>query len=184
MTVYGTTVVAAHQAAMNFTTVVYMLPLSVSMALTILIGFEVGAKRFDDAKKYLTLSRILTLIFVGMIAVILTQFREEVAMLYTNSEEVKPLLMTFLVYAFAMQLADSINAPLQGALRGYKDVHVTFLLAVLSYWIIGLPLGWLLASYTDLHAYGYWIGLIAGIIVGAILLQLRLWQIQHKLVKR
>lgn len=180
MTVYGTTVVAAHQAAMSFTTVVYMLPLSVSMALTILIGYEVGAKRFADAKKYILLSRVLTLLFVGIIAVVLTQFRGAVADLYTNSAEVKSLLITFLVYAFAMQLSDSINAPLQGALRGYKDVHVTFLLAVLSYWVIGLPAGWLLANFTDLQAYGYWGGLIIGIFVGAVFLQSRLWQIQRK----
>ena len=184
MTVYGTTVVAAHQAAMSFSTVVYMMPLSVSMALTILIGYEAGAKRFDDAKKYIMLSRVLTLLFVGMIAVMLTQFRGEVAALYTNSAEVKPLLMTFLVYAFAMQLADSINAPLQGALRGYKDVHVTFLLAVLSYWVIGLPAGWLIANFTELQAYGYWVGLIAGIFVGAVFLQARLWQIQRKYERR
>jgi len=180
MTAYGTTVVAAHQAAMSFTTVVYMLPLSVSMTLTILIGYEVGAKRFDDAKRYIMLSRVLTLILVGTIAVVLTQFRGEVAALYTNSAEVKPLLRTFLVYAFAMQLADSINAPLQGALRGYKDVHVTFLLAVLSFWVIGLPAGWLIANFTALQAYGYWLGLIAGILVGAVLLQFRLRQIQRR----
>ena len=79
-----------------------------------------------------------------------------------------------------MQFADSINAPLQGALRGFKDVHVTFMLAVLSFWIIGLPLGWGLAKYTDMGPYGYWIGLIAGIVIGAVCLEVRLRQVQKK----
>lgn len=171
---YGTTIVAAHQAAMNFTTVVYMLPLSVSMALTILVGFEVGARRYKDAKEYITLSRVLTFVFVGSIALLLTQFKAEIAAFYTSSSEVQSVLGGFLIYAVFMQFADSINAPLQGALRGYKDVHVTFLLAVLSYWIIGLPLGYYLANYTDMGPYGYWISLIGGVIVGAVLLQIRL----------
>ncbi|SFT81194.1 multidrug resistance protein, MATE family [Selenomonas sp. GACV-9] len=178
MTAYGTVVVAAHQAAMNFTTIVYMIPLAVSMTLTILVGYEVGAKRYEDAQQYIRLSRVLTMFFVGTLALILTQFKAEIAALYTSSAEVQPILAGFLVYAVFMQLSDSINAPLQGALRGYKDVHVTFLLAVLSFWGIGLPLGWGLANYTGWGPYGYWIGLIGGILVGAVLLMMRLRKVQ------
>ena len=181
MTAYGTAVVAAHQAAMNFTTIVYMLPLAVSMTLTILVGFEVGAKRLDDARQYIKLSRYLTFGTVGFLALVLVQFRAEIAAFYTTSPEVQPVLAGFLVYAVFMQFADSINAPLQGALRGFKDVHVTLLLAILSFWLIGLPLGWGLARFTTLGAYGYWIGLIAGVLIGAVLLQLRLLKVEQKL---
>lgn len=181
MTAYGTVIVAAHQAAMNFTTIVYMIPLAVSMTLTILVGYEVGAKRYADAQQYIRLSRVLTMLFVGTLALILTQFKSEIASLYTSSAEVQPILAGFLVYAVFMQVSDSINAPLQGALRGYKDVHVTFLLAVLSFWIIGLPLGWGLANYTAWGPYGYWLGLIGGILAGAVLLVLRLRQVQARL---
>ncbi|TYZ23403.1 MATE family efflux transporter [Selenomonas ruminis] len=180
MTVYGTVVVAAHQAAMNFTTIVYMVPLAVSMTLTILVGYEVGAKRFADAEQYIRLSRVLTMVFVGVLALLLTQFKTEIAALYTSSREVQPILTGFLVYAVFMQVSDSINAPLQGALRGYKDVHVTFLLAVLSFWVIGLPGGWMLANWTAVGPYGYWIGLVAGVLVGAVCLQIRMGQVQRK----
>ncbi len=50
----------------------------------------------------------------------------------------------------------------KSALRGYKDVNVTFLMSLVSYWVIGLPLGIVLAKYTDLQAFGYWVGLIVG----------------------
>ncbi|WP_303840610.1 MATE family efflux transporter [Selenomonas ruminantium] len=180
MTAYGTAIVAAHQAAMNFTTIVYMIPLAVSMTLTILVGYEVGAKRLDDARQYIKLSRYLTFFTVGTLALLLTRLRDEIAALYTSSIEVQPLLAGFLIYAVFMQFADSINAPLQGALRGFKDVHVTFGLAVLSFWIVGLPLGWGLAKYTELGPYGYWIGLIAGVLIGAVCLEIRLRQVQKK----
>ena len=180
MTAYGTAIVAAHQAAMNFTTIVYMIPLAVSMTLTILVGYEVGAKRLDDARQYIKLSRYLTFFTVGTLALLLTRLRAEIAALYTSSIEVQPLLAGFLIYAVFMQFADSINAPLQGALRGFKDVHVTFGLAVLSFWIVGLPLGWGLAKYTELGPYGYWIGLIARVLIGAVCLEIRLRQVQKK----
>ena len=180
MTIYGTAVVAAHQAAMSFTTLIYMIPLSASMALTILVGYEIGAGRTDGAAAYIRLGRLLTFLFEGSIALLLVQFRQQIAELYTTSPEVQDLLVVFLLFAVFLQLADSIDAPLQGALRGYKDVHVTFLLAIVSYWVIGLPVGWVLASFTGLGPYGYWCGLILGIAVGAVFLSLRLHIVQRR----
>ena len=181
MTAYGTTVLAAHQAAMNFTTIVYMLPLSVSMAITILVGFEVGGGRENGARAYIRLSRVLTLVFVGAIALVLAAMRDTVAALYTTNAEVQELLRVFLLYALIMQFCDCVNAPLQGALRGYKDVTVTFWLAVLSFWGIGLPSGYVLAGWTALGPYGYWVGLNGGIIVGAVLLMIRLRIIEQRM---
>ncbi len=184
MTSYGTAVVAAHQAAMNFTTIVYMIPLSVSMALTILVGYEVGARRLRDAHQYVRLARVLSLVFVGSIALPLTQFKGQVSAIYASSQELQTIIGGFLIYAVFLQMSDCINAPLQGALRGYKDVHVTFWLAVLSNWVIGLPLGWLMANYGGLGPYGYWIGLIAGIAVGAVCLIIRLRKVEHSMRKQ
>lgn len=180
MTVYGTAVVAAHQAALNFSTVVYMIPMSISMALTILVGYELGAKRQQDAKRYSRLGRLLSFVFTAVLAAILIHCREGVADLYTSDPAVKTLLVDFLVYAVCMQVSDGIDAPLQGTLRGYKDVRVTFLLAVLSFWVIGLPSGWLLSHAGGFGPYGYWIGLIAGILTGAIFLMARLHFVERR----
>ena len=108
------------------------------------------------------------------------QFRETIAALYTSSPDVQELLVVFLVFAVFLQLTDSVDSPLQGALRGYKDVHVTFLLAIISYWVIGLPAGWAIANFTALGPYGYWCGLIIGIAFGAIFLSVRLRMVQRR----
>ncbi|MDQ0203042.1 MATE family efflux transporter [Pectinatus haikarae] len=180
MTVYGTVVIAAHQSALNFTTMVYMIPLSISMALTILVGYELGAGRPADAKKYSRLGRLLSFVFAASIAAILINFRTEISSLYTTDVHVKYLLSVFLIYAVCMQVTDGINAPLQGTLRGYKDVKITFYLAVLSYWLIGLPFGWLLAVPFAFGPYGYWLGLIAGLLSGAVLLAFRLKKVEKE----
>lgn len=179
MAMYGTHIIAAHQAALNFSTLVYMVPLSISMALTILVGFEVGARRYVDAKRYSYMGILLSVLFSGALALALMQLRAEFAALYTQEPQVYQLIQTFLVYAIALQFSDAVSAPLQGALRGYKDVRVTLLLAILSYWAIGLPIGHAIARLTQLGPYGYWIGLIAGIAGGALFLGLRLAFVQR-----
>lgn len=181
MSTYGTITIAAHQIAINFTSLLYMLPLSISMGATILVGFEVGARRFNDAREYSWLSVGSAVVFSFASACILFFMREQIAALYSSDPAVIELAIQFLVFAALFQVSDAIQAPVQGALRGYKDVNITFVMAVVSYWIIGLPVGYLLATYTGFDAFGYWIGLIAGLSAGAITLSIRLLIKQKKI---
>lgn len=178
---YGTEVISSHQIAMNFTSLLYMVPLSVSMGATILVGQEVGAKRYRDAKQYSWMAVGIAVIFSFISIAILLLFRHQIAGLYSEDAAVVALAVQFFVFAAIFQLSDAIQAPVQGALRGYKDVNVTFMMAIISYWIIGLPIGYLLASYTDFGPFGYWIGLITGLSVGAATLSIRLKIVQTKL---
>lgn len=177
---YSTETISAHQVALNFTSLLYMIPLSISLGVTILVGQEVGAKRFKDARQYGYFSIGLAILFSFVAVLILLLFREQIAGLYSTDPSIIQLSMHFLIYAAFFQLSDAIQAPVQGILRGYKDVNVTFMMAVISYWIIGLPIGYLMATFTNLGPYGYWIGLITGLTVGAITLSFRLRFIQNK----
>jgi multidrug resistance protein, MATE family len=180
MSTYGTITIAAHQIAINFTSLLYMLPLSISMGATILVGFEVGAKRFRDAKQYSWISVGAAIAFSFVSACVLFFMREQIAALYSSDPAVIELAVQFLVFAALFQLSDAIQAPVQGALRGYKDVNITFVMALISYWVIGLPVGYLLANFTGFEAFGFWIGLIAGLTAGAVTLSIRLILIQKK----
>lgn len=180
MSQFNTITIAAHQAAMNFASFLYMVPLSISMGLTIMIGHEVGAKRYKDAKIYSYLGIGLAVSLSLLCAAGLFMFSEQVAGFYTTNDTVLALAQQFLVFAVFFQLSDAIAAPIQGALRGYKDVNFTLIMAFISYWIISLPLGYILANYTSLQAFGYWIGLISGLGIGAIGLLGRLIRLQRK----
>jgi len=181
MTEFGTAIIAAHQAAINFASLIYMVPLSIGMAQTIVVGFEVGAKRYRDARQYSYLGIGIAIAVAFCFAVVLLLWKEQVAGLYTKDPTLLQLTQSFLAYAIFFQLSDAIAAPIQGVLRGYKDVKVTFWLAVMSYWMIGMPTGYILAKYSLFGPYGYWIGFIAGLAVGAIALFLRLIKLQRKL---
>lgn len=178
MSDFNTVTIAAHQAALNFASFLYMLPLSISFALTIAVGFEVGARRFKDAAQYSYIGIVTAASFAFILSGLLIAFDDQVARLYSNEPEVIKLTTSFLWYAVFFQLADAFGAPIQGALRGYKDVNVTFMLSFISYWVLGLPVGYYLANFTTLGAYGYWIGLISGLTAGAVILFLRLKYIQ------
>lgn len=177
---YTTETISAHQIALNFTSLLYMLPLSMSMGVTILVGQEVGAKKFKEAKQYGYFSIIATICFSFIAIAILLGFREQIASLYSTDEQIITLATSFFIYAAFFQLSDAIQAPVQGILRGYKDVNITFIMAIISYWVIGLPVGYMMANYTQFGPYGYWIGLIAGLTVGAISLTIRLVSIQRQ----
>ncbi len=165
---FDTVTIAANQAAFTFAGILFMMPLSISMALTILVGFEVGAKRYKDSAQYARLG-VLGAIGVIMIASGLLYFnRDIVAYLYTNSDEVAFLIMQFLIFVIFFQLSDAAQAALQGILRGFKDVTAPFIIAFTSYWIIGIPSGYLLANFTELGPFGYWVGITIGLSCAAV----------------
>lgn len=184
MSKYDTVTIASHQIAMNFASLLYMIPLSISMALTIVIGFEIGAARYKDAKEYSWIGISMALTMSLVLSTILFLFREPVASLYTKDHEVMMLTSHFLIYAIFFQISDALQAPIQGILRGYKDVNVTFAMSLVSYWILGLPIGYFFAKFTDMGAFGYWIGLISGLALGAIGLAARLRFIQQVKYKK
>ncbi|MEC1686583.1 MATE family efflux transporter [Bacillus mojavensis] len=180
MSHFNTVTIASHQAAMNFASLLYMLPLSVSMALTIVVGFEAGAARFKDARSYSFIGIMMAVGFSLLTAACILLFREQIAGMYTSDPDVLRLTQHFLIYALFFQLSDAVAAPIQGALRGYKDVNYTLAAAFISYWVIGLPVGYAVGTFTGLGAYGYWIGLIAGLAAGAVGLFFRLVKLQKR----
>ncbi|MCG3088809.1 MATE family efflux transporter [Sporosarcina cyprini] len=180
MSKYSTEVISSHQIALNFTSLLYMVPLSISMGATILVGQSAGASRYYDAKQYSYLGIGLAITFSFLSIAILLLFREQIASLYTTDMAIIKLSMQFFLFAALFQLSDAVQAPIQGALRGYKDVNVSFVMGIVSFWLIGLPVGYVTATFTTLGPLGYWVGLIAGLTVGAIILSIRLRIMQRR----
>ncbi|MFR6968415.1 sodium-coupled multidrug efflux MATE transporter PdrM, partial [Streptococcus pneumoniae] len=165
MAKFSSLIIASHQSAMNFSSLMYAFPMSISSAMAIVVSYEVGAKRFDDAKTYIGLGRWTALIFAAFTLTFLYIFRGNVASLYGNDPKFIDLTARFLTYSLFFQLADTFAAPLQGILRGYKDTVIPFYLGLLGYWGVAIPVATLFDSLTDFGAYSYWIGLIISLIV-------------------
>lgn len=180
----GALVVASHQITMNFSSMVFMLPMSIGSAVSIRVGFNLGQKNNRGAK-VAAYSGIAIGVGLSAITAILTVlFREEIALLYTDDIAVIQLAVSLLLFAALYQCVDALQVVAAGALRGYKEMTAIFTRTFIAYWIVGLPLGYALAM-TDLlvdamGAQGFWIGLTVGLTVAAILLGQRLLTIQRQ----
>lgn len=180
MAKFSSLIIASHQSAMNFSSLMYAFPMSISSAMAIVVSYEVGAKRFDDAKTYIGLGRWTALIFAAFTLTFLYIFRGNVASLYGNDPEFIDLTARFLTYSLFFQLADTFAAPLQGILRGYKDTVIPFYLGLIGYWGVAIPVAMVFDSLTDFGAYSYWIGLIISLIVSGALYRWRLTVIMKR----
>ena len=180
MSIFNTATIAAHQAAMNFEAFFFMAPLSISMTLTILVGFEVGAQRFSDARKYQQIGLSISISFAVFCGLSIFLLKEQVALVYSKDPAVITLIQQFLIYAVFFQFSDALATPSQGILRGYKDVMIPSVIAFTAHWLVGLPLGFFLANYTLLGPFGYWVGLITGVAGAALALFSRLIWLNSK----
>ncbi len=178
----GATVVAGHQIALNFSSIVFMLPLSIGIAVSIRVGYYLGQDKLDISNLVTKIGLFIAFSLAVITAVITVLFKTQIALLYNNNPEVVALAGSLMFLAALYQLSDSIQVVAAGALRGYKDTQSAFYITLVSYWAIGMTLGYLLAR-TDIivpamGAHGFWIGLIAGLTSAAILFALRLRYIQ------
>lgn len=181
---FGAEVVASHQIAINFSGLVFMVPLSLALAVTIKVGFAVGDKNYEEAKLICKHSVILGVIIAIVTAVLTLIFRTEIASIYTTELPVLELAASLMFLAALFQFSDAIQVISSGALRGYKDTKSILIITFVSYWIVGLSIG-LILGITDwfvprMGPYGFWIGFILGLTTAAVLLAWRLKVIQRR----
>jgi MATE family multidrug resistance protein len=174
----GPMIVAAHQVAINFSSLVFMLPMSVGAAVSIRVGHKLGENNTEGAKIATHVGILVGLAMSLATAFITVVFREQIALLYTENQAVITIAMQLLLFAAVYQCTDAIQVIAAGALRGYKDMRSIFNRTFIAYWILGLPLGYILGM-TDwivepMGAHGFWTGFIVGLSSAALLLGLRL----------
>ena len=133
MAKFSSLIIASHQAAMNFSNLMYAFPMSISTSMSIIVSYEIGANRPDDVKKFCKLGRLTALGIAGFTFLFLYILRDRVAALYGSDTEFIRMTSVFLTYSLFFQLADTFAAPLQGILRGYKDTQVPFYLGLIAY---------------------------------------------------
>lgn len=178
---FGTVIIAAHQAAMSFTSLLYMVPLSFSMSLTIVVGVEAGASRFSEALRYSLLGIACNITVAVLLTIFVLFDREFIAGLYTSEPVIIRQTIGFLFYAMFFQVMDATAAPIQGILRGYKDVKATFWAGLAAYWLICLPLGCYFDYYMHFGPSSYWLSLDIGLLCAVLFLGGRFLYLQRKI---
>jgi MATE family multidrug resistance protein len=182
---YGVVQIAAHQIALNFTSLVFMVPLSFGIALITRVGQSVGEGDPRKARFVAWVGVWMSLAFGVLSALFIVVFRQQIAAAYTSDAAVQAVCVRLLLFAALFQLSDATQVATSCAIRGYKVTRQPMQIQLLAFWGFALPLGcWLgLAPQwlpwtpaAPMAAAGFWIGLVIGLTVAAVLLS---WALQR-----
>lgn len=188
---FGSHQVAAHQVALNFTSLTFMVPLSLGVAVLTRVGHALGAGDPQAARFRAWVGVAVALGFALVSATGIATWRTQIASLYTDDTAVIALAAQLLLLAAVFQLSDAAQVVTSGAVRGYKITRAPMWVQVLAFWVVSLPMGYVLGiaphlapawlralpwfPAQPLQATGFWLALVLGLTVagGGLLLLLR-----------
>ncbi|MCK5103697.1 MAG: MATE family efflux transporter, partial [Cyclobacteriaceae bacterium] len=164
----GTTQLAAHQIAINMASISYMISLGIAAAATIRVGNQLGQKDYKTMRNAAMTCFIMAIGFMSFTAIVFILGRYFLPTLYIEDTYVIHQAAILLIVAGLFQLSDGVQVIALGALRGMSDVKIPTLITLVAYWIIGLPLGYVLGFTLNQGALGVWYGLLAGLTIAAV----------------
>ncbi len=174
----GTVPLAAHGVVIQISALSFMIPLGISNVATIRAGNALGRK---DPQALWRASVVASLMGLGVSLVTVTIFLLFPAQLVslfirtgeTETAEIIRIGTSLMLVAAAFQIVDATQVVVLGLLRGVKDTTAPMVIAVIAYWILGMPSGYWLGFHAGFGAQGVWMGLVIGLGVAGVLL---LWR--------
>lgn len=164
---------AAHQIAISLASISYMAASGFGAAATVRVGNQLGRKDYKTLHIASTTIFQMTVVFMTITGLVYLFGRNLLPLYFTDVEEVALIAAQLLVITTFFQISDGVQVTALGALRGLGDVRFPTWVTFGSYWVIALPVGYLLGTFTELGAVGVWIGLAIGLSVSALSLWLR-----------
>lgn len=170
----GAVTVAAHQSALNFAALMFMLPAGLSAALSIRVSQALGARDARQAR-FVTWSGMAAALLLALsLTPVVLVLRPTIAALYSSDAAVQALIVQLLFFGAVWHWADAAQVCAVGALRGYRVTLVPMLMMIGAYWALALPLGaalcrtgWPAIGLPPLGVRGYWVGLLVGLVAMA-----------------
>jgi MATE family multidrug resistance protein len=169
----GAIPMAANQVALNLASITFMVPLGVSIAASVLVGRAIGRGDMREARRAAGASLACGIGFMALSAVIMLTAPALLARVYTTDVAVATLAATLIPIAGVFQVFDGTQVVSIGVLRGTGDTRTPMLVNILGYWMIALPLSAWLGLYTPAGPVGMWWGLVAGLVIVALILVTR-----------
>jgi MATE family multidrug resistance protein len=182
---FGVVQVSAHQIALNFASLVFMVPLSFGIGLITRVGQALGEGNPRRARFAAWVGVGMSLAFAVLSAAGIVLFRWQIARAYTSDPAVQSLCVDLLLFAALFQLSDATQVAASSAIRGYKVTRQPMQIQVLAFWGFALPAGIVLglappwfawSPAQPMAAHGFWIGLVLGLTIAAVLLT---WSLQR-----
>lgn len=172
----GTVELAGHQVALNLASFTFMVPLGVSAAAAVLVGQAVGRADPSAARRAALAALIIGVGFMSLSALVMLAVPRAIAHVYTAQSEVIGIAAVLIPIAGLFQVFDGIQVVSIGILRGVGDTRAPMIINVLGFWLLGLPVSWLLGLRLGQGPEGLWWGLTLGLVLVALFLAVRVRQ--------
>ena len=176
---FGVVQVSAHQIALNFASLVFMVPLSFGIGLLTRVGQAMGEGNPQRARFVAWVGVGMSVSFGVLSAACIAIFRWEIARAYTSDPAVQEACVHLLLFAALFQLSDATQVATASAIRGYQVTRPPMIIQLVAFWGFSLPLGYILgiapswfglAPAAPMETTGFWIGLVLGLTIAAVLL--------------
>jgi MATE family multidrug resistance protein len=176
----GTVELAAHQVALTFASILFMVPFGVSMAATTRVGHAVGRRDPEGTRRAGMVAIALGAAFMSAMTVLCIATRNQIPLLFLGigtdpSNPTLQLAATLLVVGTTFFIADGVQTIAVGALRGLNDTRTPLLFSAFCFWVVGFTACYLLGFTLGYGAVGVWVGLSLGLALYAMLL---IWRFQ------
>ncbi len=180
----GTVDQAANQIALNLASMTFMIAVGMGVAATIRVGNQKGLRKYHDLRR-ISFSIFLQVFMIEFIfAIAFFVLKDILPLAYIDNELVVKTAASLLLIAGLFQLSDGFQVVVLGALRGLQDVKMPTYITFFAYWIVGLPISYLLGKTYGWGSQGLWVGLLAGLTTSAFLLFWRFNYLSNKLIEK
>jgi MATE family multidrug resistance protein len=179
----GTKQLAAHQIAINLASITYMAALGISSAGAIRVGNAVGKQNVIEVRKAGFTAIVFGAAMMAFCGLIFITFRNYLPLLYISDKDVISIASVLLIIAALFQIFDGTQAVGIGVLRGLTDVKGPTIITFIAYWIIEIPVAYILGFIFHLGIVGIWFGFLTGLIFSALMLTLRFNKKSRQLIK-
>jgi MATE family multidrug resistance protein len=167
---FGPMQLAGHELALNCASFTFMVPFAISAAAAVRVGQAIGRRAPDQAAAAGWAAITLGAGFMLLAAVVLVAMPHAIARAFTIDRGVIAAAVPLLLVAAAFQFFDGIQVTAAGALRGAGNTHTGLIVHFTGYWLVGLPVGLMLAFHFKLGAVGLWTGLCVGLMFAGLAL--------------
>jgi len=175
---------AAQNLICTLTTISFMVPLAISNAIAVKVGFANGAGNINDLKKYSFVGTVISVGFMSVSAVLFSTFPHFLVNLFTKDNNLISISIPIIYILAIFQVFDGLQVSLSGIFKGIKKTGVVLFANFVAYWLISLPVGYILAFKFNLKLMGFWIGLVLAAIILCIIMSFMLLQNIRKLEQR
>lgn len=171
----GANALAAHQIAFTCASTTFMFSLSFGLAASVRVGQALGSGLKRRVRRIGSIGFVMSTMVMMIFACVFVIGGEFLASQFVGSDEVRELAVRLLMVAAVFQVFDGLQVTAISLLRGMQDVRAPAIVAIVAYWLVTVPLGYVLAFPMEMQAVGIWIGLAAGLGVAAVCLTSRFY---------